>query len=364
MVITGPVVTRDHTSKVDLPRFRLGAQPQRLLMTLLGDYWHGCEEHIPSAALVRLLADFDISTVGARAALSRLARRGLLESSRVGRNTYYGLTGQAAEALQDSAVRVLSFGQAGTGWDGRWVVAAFSLPEEQRDIRHAVRNRLRWLGFAPLYDGMWVSPRQEAEAVIRMFAELGVPNATVLTAVEATGVVETAGTAGTGGMSAMAVAVGPRRPIEAWDLTELRARYEDFIRTHTLLLGRIRAADVDPAEALVARTAVLDAWRRFPGLDPDLPLKLLPPQWPRVRAHAVFAEIYDELAPFAVDRVRQVIFSVAPDLAGLVRHHTATRPSPGRHGRQVRLTGTAGRPVTRWERPPAAGWQGRHTVGG
>ncbi len=311
VVITGPVVTRDHPSKVDLPRLRLGAQPQRLLMTLLGDYWHGRKEHIPSAALVRLLADFDISTVGARAALSRLARRGLLESSRVGRNTYYGLTSQATEALQDGVARILSFGQSRAGWDGRWVVAAFSLPEEQRDVRHTVRNRLRWLGFAPLYDGMWVSPRPVADATIRVFAELGVPNATVLATVE------------------VAAATGPRQPIEAWDLTDLRSRYEDFILTYTPLLGRIRAADVDSSESLVARTAVMDAWRCFPGLDPDLPLDLLPPQWPRVRAHAVFAEIYDALAPFAVDRVRQVILSFAPDLAGLVHHHTVRYPSAG-----------------------------------
>jgi phenylacetic acid degradation operon negative regulatory protein len=290
---------------VDLPRRQVGAQPQRLLTTLLGDYWYGRPEHIPSVVLVRLLADFGVSTMGARAALSRLARRGLLESSRVGRNTYYGLTATAAEVIRESAQRILSFGQRHDLWDGRWTVAAFSIPEEMRDVRHALRSRLRWLGFAPLYDGMWVTPRPVAEPARRAFADLGVVSFTVLTTV-----VESRRS-------------GPRPPIAAWDLTDLQLRYEEFIVTYSTLLDRIRLADVDSAEALVARTSVMDAWRRFPSLDPDLPLDLLPERWPRRAARAVFAEIYDGLAPHAVARVRELVAAVAPDLAPLVSRHTA-----------------------------------------
>jgi phenylacetic acid degradation operon negative regulatory protein len=292
-------------SESPLPRLQAGAQPQRLLTTLLCDYWHGRREHIPSVVLVRLLADFGVSTVGARAALSRLARRGLLESSRVGRNTYYGLTATAAEVIRESAARILSFGQRHDPWDGRWTVAAFSIPEEMRDVRHAVRSRLRWLGFAPLYDGMWVTPRPVAEAARRVFADLGVMSCTVLTT------------------TADSRRSDPRPPMAAWDLTDLRLRYEEFIGTYSPLLDRIRRADVCGAEALVARTTVMDAWRRFPSLDPDLPLDLLPERWPRRAARGVFAEIYDGLAPHAVERVRELVAVVAPDLAPLVRRHTS-----------------------------------------
>src|SRR5690242_729440 len=74
----------------ELPRAQAGGRPQHLLVTMLGDYWFERREHLPSAALVDLLAEFDISEAGARAALSRLARRGLLESSKRGRHTAYG----------------------------------------------------------------------------------------------------------------------------------------------------------------------------------------------------------------------------------------------------------------------------------
>ena len=147
---------------VDLPRSQVGSPPQHLLITLLADYWSGQAEPLPSGALVRLAGEFGVTAVGARAALSRLARRGLLAYSKVGRNTYYGLTERTAEALEASRHRVLSFGERPPPWDGYWTVAAFSLPEERRDLRHSLRAQLRWLGFAPLFDGMWVSPRTPA----------------------------------------------------------------------------------------------------------------------------------------------------------------------------------------------------------
>jgi len=117
---------------VDLPRSQVGSPPQHLLITLLADYWSGQTEPLPSGALVRLAGEFGVTAVGARAALSRLARRGLLAYSKVGRNTYYGLTERTAEALEASRHRVLSFGERPPPWDGYWTVAAFSLPEERR----------------------------------------------------------------------------------------------------------------------------------------------------------------------------------------------------------------------------------------
>lgn len=293
-------------SGVDLPRLQAGAQPQRLLATLLGDYWYDRSEHLPSAALVTLLGDFGVSTVGARAALSRLARRGVLESSKVGRYTYYGLTRSAAQVLRDGAWRILKFGQRYEEWDGHWRVAAFSVPEEQRDARRAVRTRLRWLGFAPLYDGLWVTPRPVAEAALRHFDDLGIVGATVLTTTTEPPI------------------AGPRPPIAAWDLTALQTRYTGFIEDYRPLLDRARRGAVDASEALVARTAVMESWRYFPSLDPDLPSELLPPCWPRRDAHEVFAEIYNRLAPNAVDRVREVVAEHSADLAALVRHHTSS----------------------------------------
>src|SRR5690606_14719932 len=132
-----------------------GNSPQHLLITLLGDYWLDVEEPLPSAALVDIVGEFGVTQTAARGALSRMCKAGLLERRKRSRNTFYALTDLARLELRDGARRIAWFGLVQEPWDGQWTVAAYSLPEEHRDLRHLVRSRLRWLGFAPLYDGMW-----------------------------------------------------------------------------------------------------------------------------------------------------------------------------------------------------------------
>jgi phenylacetic acid degradation operon negative regulatory protein len=283
-----------------------GANPQHLLLTLLGDYWYGREAPLPSAALVDLLAEFSVSAVSARAALSRLARRGLLVLSKGGRRTYYALSPRAAEVLTEGVRHILSFGAgepATETWWGRWTVAVFSIPEEQRDLRHVLRTRLRWLGLASLYDGVWISPHDRVEQVSVALKELGVGNATVLVG-----------------------EIGPDSPpggdpLRAWDLAELRRLYDELVNDYAGLRVRCRAGRVTAAEALVARTALMDTWRNFPNLDPELPAELLPADWPRARARETFIELYDGLAALAESRVREIVAPHGPDLAPLARSH-------------------------------------------
>jgi phenylacetic acid degradation operon negative regulatory protein len=241
-----------------------------------------------------------VGEVSARAALRRLARRGVLESSKVGRNTYYGLSASATRTIVQSSSRIVRLGAAEQAWDGVWTLATFSLPEEQRDLRHLLRSRLRWLGFAPLFDGVWVSPRASTEEVREFLDELAISTAAVLRAREAFGI----------------------PLISAWDLDEIRRAYEQFL-THTdPLLRRVGGGDVGSAEALIARTRLMDVWRTFPSLDPDLPEEVLPADWPRRQARAIFGELYDALGPIAEDRVRQVLANFDAKLAPLVAHHT------------------------------------------
>lgn len=283
-----------------LPRLTTGSSPQHLLVTLLGDYWQGRREHLPSAALVRLVGEFGVSDTNARAALSRLGRRGVLEQSRAGRHTLYGMTPEARETVVGSERRIMSFGAQVRPWDGEWTVAAFSLPEERRDIRHLLRSKLRWLGLAPLFDGFWTSPHAAPEEVLAVLDALLVTNASVLRGRER----------------------GGRPMVEAWDLDALRTAYEQFCAEAAPLLARARRGEVPSAEALVARTRLMDVWRRFPALDPELPPEVLPADWPRAAARAAFAELYDLLGPLAELRVRQVLGASSPELAALVSVHT------------------------------------------
>jgi len=289
-------------------------RPPRLLLTLLGDYWWQRTEPLPSAAIVALLAEFGVSDSAARAALSRLTRNGLLVTSRSGRRTFVRLSQRAADILDDGARRIFSFGTPSPPWDGMWSLVAFSIPEANRAARDELRKDLRWLGFAPLYDGLWVAPRDHVEDVMTRLKNLGISTATAFRA-----------TAATGQDAATDI------PSQAWDLDGLRARYERFISFAQQLRDSTVAGDVPPMDALVARTRVMDEWRAFPGLDPDLPAELLPDAWPRSAARGEFITCYDLLGPLATRRVRQVIARYSPDLAGLATFHSSelTSPPPG-----------------------------------
>jgi phenylacetic acid degradation operon negative regulatory protein len=285
--------------------WEVAQRPPRLLLTLLGDYWWQRTESLPSAALVGLLAEFGVSDSAARAALSRLTRNQLLVTSKDGRRTYVRLSKRAAEILDEGARHIFSFGRATQPWDGNWSLVAFSVPEHNRAARDALRKQLRWLGFAPLYDGLWVSPRDHAREVVGRLAELGITTATAFRATTVPG-------------------TGPDGfPQRAWDLENLKARYDEFIGYAGRLRERALDGRISPVEALVARTRVMDEWRAFPGLDPDLPDELLPDAWPRTVARELFISSYDLLGPLAAHRVRQIIARYSRQLAGRAAYHSS-----------------------------------------
>jgi phenylacetic acid degradation operon negative regulatory protein len=271
--------------RASLPRVK----PQRLLVTLLGDHWRGKSEHVASAAILRLLAEFGVSAQGARSALSRLVGRGLLARSRRGRRTFYGLTDRGLAMLDEGAQRIFGFGQRPARWDGTWSVVAFSVAEADRHRRHLLRTRLRWLSFAPLYPGLWISPHPHLEEAAKVLEDLGIDNMTLF--------------------KGIVPSWGSRRGdfLSAWDLGTLRASYLRFLARYRPVESRLRRGSVRPAEALVTRTRLMDEWRRFPREDPDLPDEFLPGDWPRREARALFHELFRALEPGANRRVAEIV---------------------------------------------------------
>jgi phenylacetic acid degradation operon negative regulatory protein len=281
-----------------------GALPAReALIALLGDYWFHTTEPIPSAALVAVLADLGVGDAGARAALSRLSRRGTIECTRDGRRTAYRFTPEMAAVAARRGRLLMGFGLPGPAWDRRWTCVAFSLPDERSRLRPVLRSGLRRLGLAPLYDGLWVSPRDLSGPAAQVLDEMGVAASTVFRA-----------------------RVPPRGagrdPAEAWDLDELRERYRRFTASMEAIAGRLRAGAVAPDESLVVRTTVTNAWRTLVHSDPHLPAELLPSSWPLAGARAAFIEVYDGLGPLAEARARAIVapFDLGPDARP--RHHT------------------------------------------
>lgn len=286
--------------ELDMPRFQVGFPPQHLLLALLGDYWSGRCEPLPSAALVDLLAEFDVNQSGARAALSRLSIRGLLVGTKDGRNTFYRVADSFRHVLPYGPIHTQAFAKPSPDWDGVWTMVAFTVPEDQRRLRPMLRGRLQSLGFAPLYDGLWVSPHPPDNKLDIALKIAPMQSCTVIRATE--------------------LPAGSRLSISsAWNLDELGASYDEFIATFRPVLRRLESGRISPTEALVARTRANYRWFVFAVTDPDLPEALLPRRWPRVAAHDLFAALVDGLALLAVERVREIISPYDPQLGRLVK---------------------------------------------
>ena len=236
-----------------------------LLVTVLGEIVLPSEAPVWTQTVVDVLGLVGIEEKSARQALARTAADGMLTSERVGRRVRWDLTPWGRRLLTEGAARIYAHGRTRPTWDGRWLVLVASVPEQQRAQRHRLRTRLAWAGLGSPAAGMWVSPDTgRIDEVREVLAETGPADAHVVTGEYQ------------GSLSASELAE------RAWDLGDLAARYAEFV-------GRF--ADLVPPDdtgALAAQIRLVDAWRRFPFLDPGLPDALLPSPWVGHRAAEVF----------------------------------------------------------------------------
>lgn len=248
-----------------------------LLMTVLGEVVLPAGRPVWTQTVVDVLGLVGVEEKSARQALARTAADGMLTSERVGRRVRWDLSSWGHGLLTEGAARIYAHGRARTAWDGRWLVVVASVPEQQRARRHRLRTRLAWAGLGSPAAGMWVSTDTGRLAEVReVLAEIDPSDAHVITGEYQ------------GGLSSTELAA------RAWDLGDLEARYSDFVA---------RFADLSPdadAETLAAQVRLVDAWRRFPFLDPGLPDDLLPDAWVGHRAAGVFHGRHAEWAPGAM----------------------------------------------------------------
>jgi phenylacetic acid degradation operon negative regulatory protein len=79
----------------------------------------------------------------------------------------------------------------------------------------------------------------------------------------------------------------PQRLIAAaWDLGDLEKDYRAFID------GYAERTPRTDREHFQARVELVQDWRRFPYLDPDLPAAYLPSSWPGAGASQLFTDRY------------------------------------------------------------------------
>ncbi|MFJ2740043.1 PaaX family transcriptional regulator C-terminal domain-containing protein [Streptomyces sp. NPDC087440] len=279
--------------------------PRSLIITLYGAYGRGgghltggggvsgagaADPPMPVAALIRLLAAVGVDAPSVRSAVSRLKRRGLLESARTPEGAAgYALSGDARQLLDDGDRRIYA-GTEPSLADG-WVLAVFSVPEAERARRHVLRSRLARLGFGTAAPGVWIAPGGLYEETRHTLERLQLAEYVELFRGDHLGFAATEDSVA-----------------RWWDLAEIAGLHHAFLQRNEPVLRGWESRDAldDPERAYRDYLLALDSWRRLPYADPGLPAELLPEDWPGGRSAEVFAGLHAGLRDAGAEFVRGV----------------------------------------------------------
>jgi phenylacetic acid degradation operon negative regulatory protein len=254
---------------------------QDMVFTLYGDYIRHRGGEAWTGSLIELLGLFGVSGQAVRSTLSRMSRKGWLESRRVGRYSFYSQTPKLLQLLEEGARRI--FQPRHDPWDGFWYLLTYSIPESKRHLRRRLRKRLLWLGFGALHHATWISPRDLQDEVRQITDTLRARPYVEFFAAEH-----------------RCFASDEEIVARCWNLDQLNdyyatfiSRYEPPFREHQ---AQLAAGDsLEPRECFVKRFMLIHEYRFSPYVDPNLPLELLPDDWLGERATRLFQQYHDLL---------------------------------------------------------------------
>lgn len=218
-----------------------------------------------------------------RSCLRRLVAEELFSRQGEGRDAVFAATDGGMRALRAPLERArLAYVQdaAGRGWDRRWRLVSFAIPERRRAARDAFRDQLLELGGAAIQHGLYLSPHRWLDDVRAGAERLEVTDHVGLITTDE---LEVAGTS------------DPREIArQLWPIDDLAARYQAFIDLYEGIPEaldqmrrdgrRLREADFLPG-ALVIGIKFQECF----NTDPLLPPELLPRPWPGRKARELLA---------------------------------------------------------------------------
>lgn len=273
---------------------RVNRRPRSLIVSFFGTYARELGGWVGVADLIALMADLGVDAPSVRSAVSRLKRRGLLVSERIGGTAGYRLSDEGRGVLAEGDQRI--FGHRIARIDDGWVLVIFSVPESERDRRHALRTALTRLGFGTTTAGVWIAPAHLTDQARRLLGELDLAEYVELFHADHLG-----------------FAALPESVARWWDLPALQDMYQGFLSEHEPVLEAWRRRGARPGTSGSEPTAfadhlrAVDAWRRMPYLDPGLPPELLPNRWAGSRAARVFFDLHALLRGSGLAHVRSTV---------------------------------------------------------
>lgn len=260
------------------------------LLTILGELVVPAGEPVWTAALLYGLGGLGVTEQTARQTIARAAEAGWLEAEKQGRSVRWSATPAVVEVIDEIVGRLMSLNTAPPRWNGDCLILVVTISDELRTARKRLYSALGWAGFGNPAPGLWASPHvdrlDEVRAIVQ---ELGLDSCTI----------SFIGRLAQVGLSDREIVA------RAWNLEDVATRYTALLDTY----GDLRPEPGD--DLLFTHLALVDEWRKFPAMDPQLPQDLLP-DWIGRRAADTFVRLRAAWKPGARDRWREIAKLAAP----------------------------------------------------
>ena len=286
--MTAPSNARVSAGDLSVPRHH------QLIVSLFGLYARQHGGALPVATIISLMQDVGVESAGTRSSISRLKKRGVIESIQVRGRSGYSLAESVLTTFAEGDERIFHPRRA-TAQD-RWLLATFTVPETQRNIRHKIRSSLVRMGFGSVVPGLWIAPEHAKDAALAYFTRHGLNEYFEFFLAEHIGGAQI------------------QKNLDSWwDLDSLDQLYSEFLNENRgrLESWRQRVGSEDSheldARAFADHLILLTQWRRLPYSDPGLPAELLPEGWNALKAEDLFHDLHTLLAPLASRHAQRVI---------------------------------------------------------
>lgn len=246
-----------------------------LIVTLYGDAIEPHGGTVWLGSLTQLLEPFGINERLIRTSIFRLTKDGWLSADKVGRRSYYSLTGSGRRRFDKALKRVYT--STVPEWDGSWCLVMLS--QLAAGKRKQVREELEWQGFGAVSPIILASPRSDRADVNATLADLD--------ALEDTIVFETTSQDVMGSKALRA------QTRESWRIDELGAHYNEFIQLFRPVWQALREQELlQPLDCFMIRLLLIHEYRKLLLRDPHLPDELLPADWEGRAARQLCRNIY------------------------------------------------------------------------
>ncbi|MGH8808231.1 MAG: phenylacetic acid degradation operon negative regulatory protein PaaX [Noviherbaspirillum sp.] len=263
-----------------------------VVMTLFGDVITPHGGAVWMGSLIELLAPFGINDRLVRTSVFRLAEEGWLDATREGRRSLYTLNASASRRFEHAYQRV--YAPSDRAWQGKWTLLFATSGAITAEQRAGLRKELLWEGFGMIAPAIFGHPSADPEVLGEILDRVGVRNTVFVCTASESDLVD-------------------GRPLsdlieQCWELGSVVAGYEHYLECFAAVPKLLGArATLDPEQAYAIRTLATHEFRRVQLHDPQLPLELLPVNWPGKIAYDLCHQIYNATYRDAEEYILQTL---------------------------------------------------------